>query len=81
MYIMKNEQIRAWGKLILGMALIICLFVVLGRIKPPPGIAGEVIRHNISEDIDATPIFYGDVENMMELEAGVAEIVRTNSER
>ena len=33
----------------------------------PPGVCGEVIRHNQQEDIDASPFFYGDVENMLEI--------------
>jgi hypothetical protein len=33
----------------------------------PPGICGEVLRHNQQADIDASPFFYGDVENMLEI--------------
>ncbi|MCK4462543.1 MAG: hypothetical protein KAW46_12110 [candidate division Zixibacteria bacterium] len=38
-----------------------------------PGICGEVLRHNQSQDIDASPLFYTDVENMAELEEGLAK--------
>lgn len=33
----------------------------------PPGFCGEVIRHNQQAKIDASPFFYGDVENMLEI--------------
>ncbi len=33
----------------------------------PPGICGEVVRHNQQNDIDASPFFYGDVENFSEI--------------
>ncbi|UCH85647.1 MAG: hypothetical protein JSW50_08175 [Candidatus Latescibacterota bacterium] len=38
----------------------------------PPGIAGEVLRHNKTRDIDATPLFYTEVEHMQELEESLA---------
>ncbi|MCP4631718.1 MAG: hypothetical protein GY855_02245 [candidate division Zixibacteria bacterium] len=37
----------------------------------PPGIAGDVLRHNKACDIDASPLFYTEVENMTELEDGI----------
>jgi len=37
----------------------------------PPGVAGEVLRHNRLHQIDASPLFYTEVENMHQLEAGV----------
>jgi hypothetical protein len=40
----------------------------------PPGISGEVLRHNQKHDIDASPLFYSEVENMSEYERGVAEM-------
>ena len=39
----------------------------------PPGIAGEVLRHNQLMQIDASPLFYSEVEHMAELERAVAE--------
>ncbi len=37
----------------------------------PPGIAGEVLRHNRECNIDASPLLYSEVEHMSELEEGV----------
>ena len=40
----------------------------------PPGVWGKVLRHNQEMKIDASPFFYGDVENMTELENGLKEL-------
>lgn len=40
----------------------------------PPGAAGAVLRHNQANDIDASPLFYTEVEHMQALEDGVAEL-------
>ena len=42
----------------------------------PPGVAGEVIRHNRAQAIDASPLFYSDVENMQELETAARALWR-----
>jgi hypothetical protein len=48
----------------------------------PPGILGEVLRHNQTNRIDASPYYYTDVENMSRLEQGVREMrKRANEER
>jgi hypothetical protein len=44
----------------------------------PPGIFGEVLRHNQANQIDASPFFYGDVENMTELEEGLMQLMEEN---
>ena len=40
----------------------------------PPGIAGEVVRHNRLHDIDASPLLYSEVEHMQQLEEGVRQM-------
>jgi hypothetical protein len=40
-----------------------------------PGVFGEVLRHNQANNIDASPLFYSEVENMSELEDGIREIM------
>ncbi len=40
----------------------------------PPGIAGEVLRHNQQHNIDASPLFYSEVEHMAALEKGVEQL-------
>jgi hypothetical protein len=39
----------------------------------PPGACGEVLRHNQANQIDASPLFYSEVEHMAELEAAVRQ--------
>jgi len=57
-----------------GLLLMALLVAFFASGYTPPGIAGEVLRHNQACDIDASPLFYSEVEHMQELEAGVAEL-------
>ncbi len=64
-----------WLKFFLGIILLGSFFWFLSTGYTPPGILGEVIRHNQENNIDASPFFYGDVENMIELEEGLKELM------
>ncbi len=61
------------ARLLAGVCLVGGFALFLGSGITPPGMLGEVIRHNRECLIDATPLFYSEVENMQELERGVAE--------
>ena len=52
------------GKLLLGLAAISVIFGFLGYGRLP----GGVITRNLEADIDATPLFYSEVENFWEIE-------------
>ena len=62
-------------KLIIGFILLAGLFAILAFSTPPAG----VITHSVENDIDATPIFYSDVENMSELEEGLGELIKNSA--
>jgi len=47
----------------------------------PPGVCGTVIRHNRATGIDASPLFYSDVEDMARLERGVAALRKAAARR
>jgi hypothetical protein len=66
----ETGRAAAWLKLIAGACLLLLIAAVFASGYTPPGMAGEVIRHNQKEDIDASPFFYGDVDNMLELIEG-----------
>jgi hypothetical protein len=40
-----------------------------------PGVFGEVLRHNQSYNIDASPLFYSEVEHMSALEEGARVMI------
>ncbi|UCC43173.1 MAG: hypothetical protein JSU65_08460 [Candidatus Zixiibacteriota bacterium] len=40
----------------------------------PPGACGEVLRHNQANNIDASPLFYSEVEHMSALEEAVRQM-------
>ena len=61
-------------KFVVGLLLLGGLAFCLGTGITPPGKAGEVIRHNQESRVDATALFYSDLENMQELERGVVEM-------
>jgi hypothetical protein len=46
-----------------SIALLLGFAFLLSRGYTPPGAAGEVFRHNQRNDIDATPLFYTEVED------------------
>ena len=38
----------------------------------PPGAAGEVVRRNLREDVQADALFYADLDRMPAIEASLA---------
>lgn len=55
----------------LGLAVIFIFYLIIAAGATPPGICGEVLRHNRANNIDASPLFYSEVENIRELQAAV----------
>ncbi len=70
-----RHRIVSWGKFTLGLALISGFYYILNTSQPPPGIAGEVLRHNLEQGIDANPLIYSDLDKMMELEEGLRNLL------
>jgi hypothetical protein len=61
----QNEMSRgpaAWAKLFAGSLFLAGIILLLMQGKTPPGPAGEVFRNNLDTGIDATPLFYTDLE-------------------
>jgi hypothetical protein len=63
-----------WLRFLTGLVLLGLVVAVLASGYSPPGVLGEVLRHNQDNDIDASPLFYTEVEHMHELETGLAEL-------
>lgn len=63
---------RRWLRFFVGLALLGLCVAFFASGYTPPGALGEVLRHNQEYDIDASPLFYSEVENMQELEAELA---------
>jgi hypothetical protein len=61
-------------KFIAGIIILACIISIFASGFTPPGACGEVIRHNQQADIDATPLFYTEVENISELIEGVERL-------
>ena len=54
--------LAAWGKFALGTFLLAGAILTLMRGYTPPGVVGDVLRNNLRNGIDATPLFYTEVE-------------------
>jgi len=52
----------AWARLLGGVLLLTAFVLLLMQGYTPPGPAGEVFRNNLNFGIDATPLFYTDLE-------------------
>jgi len=60
---------QRWIRFLLGLTLLAVFVAFFASGYSPPGVFGEVLRHNQEHDIDASPLFYTEVENMHELES------------
>jgi hypothetical protein len=67
-------------RFIAGLAVLSLAVALLASGYTPPGICGEVLRHNQTHEIDASALFYTEVENMSELEAGLAELRQAHAQ-
>lgn len=70
-----KEMLKRWGRFVIGLTLLASAVVFFSSGYSPPGVCGEVLRHNQELSIDASPLFYSEVENMAELERGVKELI------
>jgi hypothetical protein len=64
-----------WLRFLIGLVMLTVVFCFFASGYSPPGIWGEVLRHNQAEDIDASPLFYTEVENISDLEDGFKKMV------
>ena len=58
-----KRRYTAWLKLTAGTLLLAAVVLLLTLGNVPPGPAGDVIRNNLQKGIDATPLFYTELES------------------
>ena len=75
------SRAEAWLRFLIGLMILAVFFGFFASGYSPLGICGEVLRHNQAEEIDASPLFYSEVENMMDLEEGVRQLRMQAKER
>jgi hypothetical protein len=60
----------------LAVAAVAAAMAVLVSAPPPPGRAGAIIRRNLEQDVQASALFYMDLERMPRLEERLARTTR-----
>lgn len=68
-------------KFFVGLMLLTGMVLFFSSGITPPGICGEVLRHNQANNIDASPLLYSECDHMAELEAGVLRLREEARER
>jgi hypothetical protein len=63
-----------WVRFAVGLCVLAGLISFFASGYTPPGVCGEVVRHNQQAGIDASPFFYGDIDNMLELIEGAENL-------
>ena len=63
----------SWGRFVVCVVAFIGVIFFFTKGATPPGAFGTVVRHNQAKAIDATPYFYSEVENIIELQAALDE--------
>ena len=63
-----------WLRFLVGLTALVLFVALLASGVTPPGIAGDVLRHNRACDIDASPMVPSEVDHMRQLEARVRQM-------
>lgn len=71
----ESSLLRRWIRFFAGLVILIAIITFFSSGYSPPGVFGEVLRHNQACSIDASPLFYSEVENMTELETGLRVLI------
>lgn len=70
-----------WLRFFAGLLTVLLVYGFFASGYALPGVFGEVFRHNQRNNIDATPLFYTEVENMSELEKDLLKMRAEASEK
>ena len=76
-----NKRLKDWLKFLAGLVLLTLVIGFFASGYSFPGFMGEVLRHNQANDIDASPLFYSEVEHMSELEEGIQKMMARKKRR
>ncbi|MHC4990468.1 MAG: hypothetical protein ACYTGC_05755 [Planctomycetota bacterium] len=58
----QQTPITRWVRLGAAVLLLVAVVLALMQGYTPPGPAGDVLRHNLEHGIDATPLFYTELD-------------------
>ena len=66
-----KSRLLGWLKFCCGLLLLCALLLLIVQSPLPGGIAGEVVRNNHALQIDASPLFYSEVDGIFEMQRNV----------
>lgn len=69
--------LNRWTRFLAGLIMLSVFAGFFMSGYAPPGVFGEVLRHNQGCNIDASPLLYSEVEHMAQLEDGVRQMRET----
>ncbi len=69
-----RSRLKPWLRFAAGLFVLSLFYCFFASGYVPPGVFGDVLRHNRCNNIDATPLFYTEVENMSELEEALSKM-------
>ncbi len=73
-----SRRPKDWFKFIFGLAILSLFGFLAAQDYSPPGLVGEVLRHGNRSMVEATALFYSEVDEMPEYEKIVARIYHTD---
>ena len=72
-HLLHSRHWPQWRRFLIGVICLTGAVFFFTRGPTPPGVLGEVIRHNQAAAIDAASLVPYDVENIVEIQAGLTE--------
>lgn len=75
----RYELTVRWLRFCLALALVGAVLSILVSGVRPRGTVGEIIERNLEQDVQATALFYTDLDRMPEIENRLSRRLRTSS--
>ena len=68
----RNRRAGRWLRFGLALALVAAAMAFLASEPRPPGMAGKIIERNLEHEVQASALFYMDLDRMPEIEDRLA---------
>lgn len=72
----RHEKLKRIARLGAGLSALALLIFLFGFVEVPGGVIGAVVRHAIDEGIDATPYFYTECDEILDIESDLHDVLQ-----